>query len=691
MGLDLDEVLVSLRGKPGVPVTITVRRGNKEIEFHTTRAMIEVHSPQRQAELINALKFFADSLGRLRQMSKNNLDRLNILAENVAHGQQDPVFALQSVPKDLANQIIQIKRETNAVIKKGRELFREQKVALEESEFIFSHIQEIENIAKIDLLREAGEREKRMKQLIESDERLSSIEKNLFRAYCIDVMLIRSSLQLLLEIEKNSINRMDIQRIFDESRKRSQENTFFFANNLEMWRSRLVEDIKRIEALDKGQPFFEKAVNFLISFGHEKEALVISEKAKARAFADLLESKYSQEALWNEINRLNLDGRQDRSEEYSQEALEKIGALALSNASAPPVTKENILEIVKQNGSTVVEYFLMDEQIVIWVISPSGEIETRIVSIDKAKLEESIDKVTQFVSSQELSKRDRTDFSVLLHNLYQDLVQPVEDLLPASADEVITLIPHDSLFLVPFGALVTRLTDDSGKRPKYFIEAHPLVYSPSIAVLRCTLKNKEQGVHKGVPNFLALVNPTVDHLSTEQNFNSLNTFYRDSQQNTIFRRKEATREALEQALEIGSPYTTLYFGTHGRAFDDKPSKSYLSLSGSRLMVSDVIRLNLHTDLVILAACETARGKITGDGVNGLSRAFTYAGAPSLLISLWSVPEEQTFYQILLFHHYWIEKGHSKAQALREAQVEALNDYPYQPNVWAGFILFGEWQ
>ncbi|MEA3357490.1 MAG: CHAT domain-containing protein, partial [Patescibacteria group bacterium] len=680
-GLELNEVLDTLRGEAEVPVTITVKRNQQEKSFHLIRTKIELSSPQRQAELLNTLNFFADSARILHQMSNENLTNLNALAENIARGKQSPVSALQSIPKGIGQQINKVKSETNAIIKEGKMLFNEQKEAVQEMEFLFSHIQKIENASNIDLLKEADEREKRMMTLVDSDNRLSSIEKDLFKSYCADVMLIHSSLPIQLEIEKNSISRMDIQKIFDENKKQSQHITSQFTDKIEMWRKRLIDDIsiiqgdaERINALDKAQPIFEKAIKFLISFGEEKEALITCEKGKARAFADLLESKFPQKVLRKATDDLNIDELPDIPEELSIEGIEKM-MKDFNIKSSSSVTLENLLEIIKNNGSTVVEYFLMEEQLVIWVVSPEGEIETKIVPIDKTELEATIHKATCLLSSPENSKKDREQLLGFLHRLYQMLILPIEDLLPTSTpesiDKVVTLIPHGRLFKVPFGALVTSLGDDIEKRPKYFIEAHPLAYSPSIEILNYTLQNEEQGVQKGTPNLLALVNPTGDHSLTERDVSQFNQFYPDSERNTIFKGKNATKNVLTQILESGSSYTTLYFGTHGFAFDKKPLESYLALSKSHLTAANILDLSLKTNLVVTGACQTALGEITGDGVNGLSRAFTYAGAPSLLISLWNVPEQQTFHQILLFHQYWLKERYSKAQALREAQMELI--------------------
>jgi CHAT domain-containing protein len=139
----------------------------------------------------------------------------------------------------------------------------------------------------------------------------------------------------------------------------------------------------------------------------------------------------------------------------------------------------------------------------------------------------------------------------------------------------------------------------------------------------------------------------------------------------------------------------LHFATHAQAFDDDPLASYLALAcippeeNGYLRVPEIFQLDLHTDLVILLACETGSGKVTGDGINGLSRAFIGAGTPSLLMSLWPIPEQESFNQIYLFYEHWQTAHHSKAQALRLAQLEILEDHPEEPAIWSVFALVGE--
>ena len=73
----------------------------------------------------------------------------------------------------------------------------------------------------------------------------------------------------------------------------------------------------------------------------------------------------------------------------------------------------------------------------------------------------------------------------------------------------------------------------------------------------------------------------------------------------------------------------------------------------------------------------------------MSRGFTWAGAASLLISLWEIPEQESLLQMYGFHDFWLRQGLSKARALQQAQIEHSRLYPDQPGLWAGFVLYGE--
>ena len=91
------------------------------------------------------------------------------------------------------------------------------------------------------------------------------------------------------------------------------------------------------------------------------------------------------------------------------------------------------------------------------------------------------------------------------------------------------------------------------------------------------------------------------------------------------------------------------------------------------------------DMVILSACETGKGEVTGEGVFGLQRAFKMAGAQTILMSLWPVDDEATQMMMSSFYRHWITLCETKRSAFIHAQEEVKHKYP-KPSYWAAFIL-----
>jgi CHAT domain-containing protein len=97
-------------------------------------------------------------------------------------------------------------------------------------------------------------------------------------------------------------------------------------------------------------------------------------------------------------------------------------------------------------------------------------------------------------------------------------------------------------------------------------------------------------------------------------------------------------------------------------------------------------LDLKTDLVVLSAYDTGLGSITGDGVIGLSRSLIAAGTPSVVVSLWAVPDAPTAELMTEFYRQ-MQQGQDKAQALRQAMLATMQTNP-DPRDWAAFTLIG---
>jgi CHAT domain-containing protein len=111
-----------------------------------------------------------------------------------------------------------------------------------------------------------------------------------------------------------------------------------------------------------------------------------------------------------------------------------------------------------------------------------------------------------------------------------------------------------------------------------------------------------------------------------------------------------------------------------------------------LQVYEIFNLKLSADLVVLSACETALGKeVTGEGLVGLTRAFFYAGVPSVVVSLWNVVDGPVPDLMLSFYEDLDRLG-SKARALRQAKMAMISEGTHShPAYWAPFVLVGEYR
>jgi tetratricopeptide (TPR) repeat protein len=144
-------------------------------------------------------------------------------------------------------------------------------------------------------------------------------------------------------------------------------------------------------------------------------------------------------------------------------------------------------------------------------------------------------------------------------------------------------------------------------------------------------------------------------------------------------------------------YGTLVFGTHGFFSKDNPHfrEPILVLSlvpagtDGFLRMSDVVKLKLNCDMVALTACQTGLGRhVSGEGTMGMGRAFQFAGARSVLTSLWSVSQTSSVKLVSGFFEQ-LKSGKSKLEALRLARAQLRQEGYDHPFFWASFILMGE--
>jgi CHAT domain-containing protein len=162
---------------------------------------------------------------------------------------------------------------------------------------------------------------------------------------------------------------------------------------------------------------------------------------------------------------------------------------------------------------------------------------------------------------------------------------------------------------------------------------------------------------------------------------------------TRFEGEEAGLDRLLEHLQgVDGSLRALHVAAHAFVDPDRPERNGIVLSGGEMLRVDRVRhLRIHSDLVVLSCCDSARGTPTaGEGQRGLVRAFLVAGAQRVVASCWRVSDAQTPEFMGRLYEAWQGEGMSLPGALRAAQLERLQAggklaHPYY---WAAFVAWG---
>ncbi len=490
----------------------------------------------------------------------------------------------------------------------------------------------------------------------------------------------------------------------------NQANTYYVAKQYPAALAAVNQSIQRLEGMRLGLDdrynvsifdtqikSYQTLEQILVAAHQPEAALEASEQRRARAFAELLA------------------GREGKS------------AIA-------PINLAEIRRIAKVQKATIVEYSLVpdidfrflgkqkapSERLLIWVVQPSGKITLRQVDLKTNRQTQGT--INQMVAVArclhpqpicptvgELAKTRGIKVSTVkpsttpttppadiknalaypgLPELHQILIAPIADLLPQSPDDRVVMIPTESLFLVPFPALV----DATGT---YLVQQHTLVSAPSIQVLGLTDRRSWAQRWNNPEELVILGNPSpmpesLDPLPAAER-EAIAVAQMLKTQPLIG--GEATRANLLSRLAQAK---LIHLATHGLL--EYGQESGLDSMGAialattatdngLLTATAIAALKTKADLVVLSACDTGRGTISGDGVLGLARSWMAAGASSVVVSLWAVNDQSTSALMQAFYRE-LSGQPDRAIALRQAMLKTMAQYP-SPYDWAAFSLMGQ--
>ncbi|HEX5715829.1 MAG TPA: CHAT domain-containing tetratricopeptide repeat protein [Thermoanaerobaculia bacterium] len=479
--------------------------------------------------------------------------------------------------------------------------------------------------------------------------------------------------------------------------------------------------------------------------GHDRAALEVGERARARTLLELLgeadvdPGEGGDPALLERrtLLRRRLSAKAARAlsekegparaalEQEQQVILRELdlaeaeirrGSPAYAALTRPEPLRVSEVQALLDADTVLLVYSLGEARSFLWKVTP-GSVESHELP-GRAAIEEAARRVHEGLSGFDVEDRARESGEAA--ELSKLLLGPVAARLEGKR---LAVIADGALHYVPFGALPVSGPKDSDAAPVPLLERHEVVYLPSASALAAQRKRlSEPSPESGWITVLA--DPVFDAADPRVTGKEAPAVSSQARRDVVFERLPASRSEAEAIAALAPPgkaavaldfeasrsrvlgerlsgYRVVHFATHGVLDAERPALSGLALSmvgpdGSAqegfLHLRDVYGLRLDADLVVLSGCRTALGReLRGEGLVGLTRGFLYAGAPRVVASLWKVEDRATSELMTRFYRALWEEGLAPAAALRSAQLSLRRERRWRdPYFWAGFVLQGAW-
>ena len=478
-------------------------------------------------------------------------------------------------------------------------------------------------------------------------------------------------------------------------------------------------------------------VDLLVSQQKVAEALTFAEQSKSRVLLDALqggrtdlrkswskEEQQSEEELRLRLVSLNsqftTEVRKDKPDTKRvtelKTAVEKARLeyedfetrlnvahpkLKGQRGEAPIIKTDELATLLPDASSALLEYVVGDDKTYLFIVTKgTKEADVRVYTLPIKR--EVLAKQTE-AFRQQLASRD-LGFRTSASRLYELLIKPAAAQLAGKTNLIIA--PDNTLWDLPFQTLLNRSN-------RFVIEDAAISYAPSFTVLReMTNRRQIEAAHASPATLLALGNPVLgtetlkraaltlrdgklDPLpEAEQEVKALGRLY-----GVALSKVYVGAEAREDRVKTeASSAKILHFATHGMLNNASPMYSHLALAeggateDGLLEAWELMQLNLHADLAVLSACETARGRIgAGEGMVGFSWSMFIAGVPSIVVSQWKVESAGTRDLMVNFHRGLLSTARvRKSEALRQAALKVMkNPETNHPFYWGGFVLVGD--
>jgi CHAT domain-containing protein/tetratricopeptide (TPR) repeat protein len=467
---------------------------------------------------------------------------------------------------------------------------------------------------------------------------------------------------------------------------------------------------------------YASAIRLCIRGGDTQRAFLFAERAKARALVDALALRargvpmrpntpaaraLAEElmALRRRYDRLSSTAFEPRPQDdlgasavsghamVLQRELEeceaKIGAvmddLRLTEASSVDQLAElqgKVRLPLRYLGAdtALVQYAIVEDDLLIFVLRRGKPVVVRSAAAGGAlqvvRLLRMFDLNLRTVMSGRRLPQLEQQAKALLERLHALLIGPIRDLIAPYRRLVV--VPQGALHGVPFAALYDGA--------QYAIERFELVLAPSAtAIAFCRRKR----VRTAGDRALVIAHSADGRLpgAVAEGETIADVFHA--------KRLFEAEASIENVREHLAGASLVHIAAHGRSRKDAPLFSHLRLADGQLTALDCLDLPLDCELVTLSACETSHGSVAaGDEPIGLTRSLLYAGARSVIQSLWRVDDDATRH-LMSDLYQRLRNGAGRAEALRAAQLECLaeqsSSWRAHPAFWAAFGVVGDWR
>lgn len=487
-----------------------------------------------------------------------------------------------------------------------------------------------------------------------------------------------------------------------------------------------IEELQRALAVDLRDNFladkrqiYTNAIKVSLQLQQRERAFAYLERAKSRALVDYLASNLDIQIqsrgqrdqeyldrlarlraehhwLYNQLYAVTLarsgQGRAQADEDRLQATIRDREAqiarmleqLALERTEGLEVVptlgaRQDALPTARRPGQVVLEYVLRDDfaavfvgvagRLVVVPLSVSAQGVQRLLKAWQLHLAATIQVTSMGTPVDGLESKARA----ILGALYRALILPVEAHLAGCTRLIV--IPDGPLHGVPFHAL------HSGEH--YLVERCEVTACPASSLLRlCEERARRPATVNDFPTALIVAHSDGGRLPyVLDEARAVGALLPGE----VFLEERATREVLQRAA---ARHTLVHIAAHGEARLDNPAFAHLRLADGQLSTIDVFNLRLRGATVVLSGCETGRSVVTdGEELIGLSRGFLYAGAATLVQSLWRVDDGSTADLMVRFYE-GLRNDLTKAAALRRAQRALLRQHPH-PYFWAPFQILGD--